>query len=49
LLEQDASFRVALVRRVSGSDTIRSGAIKVRVATHLGGGQWPDVIMELPA
>jgi hypothetical protein len=47
LLEQGPDFRAAFVRRIGGGD---AGAPrpKVRVESHLGGGTWADILMELP-
>jgi hypothetical protein len=48
LLEQDAGFRGAFVRRIGGGDNVGKAAPRVRVEPYLGGGQWPDVTTELP-
>jgi hypothetical protein len=47
LLEQDSGFRSAFVRRIGGGDASAARA-RIVVEPHLGGGQWPDIVMELP-
>ena len=48
LLEQDQGFRAAFVRRIGGGDGADAAAPKIQVEPYLGGGKWPDVLMELP-
>ena len=48
LLEQDPGFRAAFVRRIGGGDGADAAAPKIQVEPYLGGGKWPDVLMELP-
>jgi hypothetical protein len=47
LLEQDPGFRAAFLRRV-GVDFSVDVAPRIRVEPYLGGGKWPDVLVQLP-